>query len=98
MLRNCGRTFQERPIRTFLTDLGTMIVRPRARERARPKERARALAGVAGHELRDERRGTRLRQTHGPSLPQAVDGVSLRGAMMNGTARVGFGAHKIWGS
>ena len=93
-LRSCGRTFQGKLIRISLAYPGTTTGRARARERAR------TLLAEADHELLDARRGSSLRQRHGVGLPRIAVGVrlSLLGAKMRGTVRVGFGAHKIWGS
>ena len=61
-----------------------------------PRIKVRTKAGMplarVGLELLGAHRGKRL--------PQAAAGVrpELRGVRMSGTVRVGFGAHKIWGS
>ena len=80
----------ENPTRTFLSILGKARAEARARARARIK--ARPPLARAGPELPGAARGRRL--------PRGAAGMrlDLRGVKVNGMIRVGFGAHKIWGS
>ena len=80
----------ENPTRPSLSSLGEARAEARARARARIK--ARLPLARAEPELPGAARGRRL--------PLGAVGVSLdlRGVIVNGMIRVGFGAHKIWGS
>ena len=82
----------ENPTRTFLSILGKARAEARARAKARARIRARPPLARAGPELPGAARGGRL--------PRGAAGMrlDLRGVKVNGMIRVGFGAHKIWGS
>ena len=82
----------ENPTRTFLSILGKARAEARARARARARIRARPPLARAGPELPGAARGRRL--PHGAAGMR----LDLRGVEVNGMIRVGFGAHKIWGS
>ena len=90
--RSCGSPWTESQTRNSLSRPGIPSRRARARAIIRVRTKARTPWARVGIEPLGAPRGRRL--------PQGAAGVrpEPHGGRLNGTVRVGFGAHKIWGS